>query len=78
MNPPTWHSNSCVRRKAINRHAKVSEVWGQNNVVDEIAMPGVYLPVKLVRYVKKTVITDTDRRFYQVGAEPHIREQIVT
>ena len=27
---------------------------------------------------KKRAFTDTDRRFHQVGAEPHIRKQIVT
>jgi hypothetical protein len=46
----------------------------KNDVVDEIAMPGIYLPAKLIRDIRKPVITDTNRRFHQVGVQPHIRE----
>ena len=72
---PTRHSDVCVRsRKVINRHAKVAKVGSQNHVVDEIAMPVIYLTIKLISDVRKLVTTDTDRRFHQVGAQPHIRK----
>ncbi len=50
----------------------VAEVRIQHEVVNEIAMPVVYL--KMVRDGKKQVFMYTDRRFHQVSAEPHIRE----
>lgn len=64
----TRHSNIYIRRKAINRRSIVAIVRSRNDVVNEIAMPVIYLPVKPIRDVRKLLITDTDRRFHQVGA----------
>jgi len=41
---PTRHCDICVcRNGVINRHAEGTEVRSQHEVVDEIAMTGVYL-----------------------------------
>jgi hypothetical protein len=63
---PTGHGNICVcRNGVINRHAKCTEVRSRHEVINEIAMTGVYL--KLVRVGKKQGPESTDRRFHQAS-----------
>jgi hypothetical protein len=63
---PTRHGDTCVcRNSVINRHAKGTEVRSRHEVINEIAMTGVYL--KPVRDGKKRVFENTDRRFHQVS-----------
>jgi hypothetical protein len=64
---PTRHGDICVcRNGVINRHPKGTEVRSRHEVVNEIAVTGVYL--KLVRDGKKQLFENTDRRFHQLGA----------
>jgi hypothetical protein len=64
---PTGHGDICVRKNGvINRHPKGTEVRSRHEVINEIAMPGVYL--KLVIDSKKQAFENTDRRFHQFGA----------
>jgi hypothetical protein len=60
---PTRNGDICVcRNGVINRHPKGTEVRSQHEVVNEIAVTGVYL--KLVRDGEKQVFENTDRRFH--------------
>jgi hypothetical protein len=57
---PTRHGDICVcGNGVINGHPKGTEVRSQHEVVNEIAVTGVYL--KLVRDGKKRVFENTDR-----------------
>ena len=63
---PTRYGDICVcGNGVINRHPIGTEVRSRHEVVNEIAMTGVYL--KLLRDGKKLVFEKTDRRFHQFG-----------